>query len=100
MELYNPGSSFRYTSSWNPTRTHPATGVIRPHRGEDWGAPSGTPIPAAGAGKVVFKGNMSGYGNVVVLEHANGAEIVHTLYAHMSAESPLAMGGQWIKVQR
>lgn len=92
MELYNPGSPFHYTSGWSLTRTHPVTGLVRPHRGEDWGAPSGTSIPAAGVGKVVYKGNMSGYGNLVVLEHANGAEIVHTLYAHMSAQSPLAMG--------
>ena len=97
MELYNPGSPFHYTSSWNPTRTHPVTGVVRPHRGEDWGAPSGTSIPSAGAGKVVYKGNMSGYGNLVVLEHANGAEIVHTLYAHMSAQSPLAIGASVAK---
>ncbi|MPR04667.1 M23 family metallopeptidase [Pseudomonas sp. MAFF 212408] len=92
MELYNPGSPFHYTSRWDLARTHPVTGVVRPHRGEDWGAPSGTAIPAAGAGKVVYKGNMSGYGNVVVLEHANGEETVHTLYAHMSSASPLALG--------
>jgi beta-N-acetylglucosaminidase len=91
MELYNPGHPFHRSSPWNPARAHPVTGVIRSHRGEDWGAPSGTPIPAAGAGKVVYKGVMSGYGNVVVLEHANGSEIVHTLYAHMSAPSPLAI---------
>ncbi|WP_205983971.1 M23 family metallopeptidase, partial [Pseudomonas viridiflava] len=52
-----------------------------------------TSIPAAGAGKVVYEGTMNGYGNLVVLEHANGTEIVHTLYAHMSAPSPLALGG-------
>ncbi|WP_339456192.1 M23 family metallopeptidase [Pseudomonas sp. EA_65y_Pfl1_P120] len=97
MELYNPGSPFRYTSAWNLTRTHPVTGVVRPHRGGDWGAPSGTPIPAAGAGKVVYKANMTGYGNVVVLEHANGVEIVHTLYAHMSAQSPLVIGASVAK---
>lgn len=97
MELYNPGAPFVYTSAWNPTRVHPVTGQVRPHRGEDWGAPSGTPIPAAGDGKVVFKDSMSGYGYVVVLEHANGTEIVHTLYAHMSTASPLALGSAVVK---
>lgn len=97
MELYNPGAAFHYTSEWNPTRTHPVTGQVRPHRGEDWGAPAGTSIPAAGAGKVVYKGTMNGYGNLVVLEHANGTEIVHTLYAHMSAPSPLALGASVAK---
>lgn len=97
MELYNPGAPFHYTSAWNPTRVHPVTGLVKPHRGEDWGAPSGTPIPAAGAGKVVYKGSMNGYGNLVVLEHANGSEIVHTLYAHMRTPSPLAMGSSVAK---
>jgi predicted chitinase len=97
MELYNPGSPFRYTSEWNPNRTHPVTGVVRPHRGEDWAAPSGTPIPVAGDGKVVYKGNMAGYGNLIVIEHANWAEIVHTLYAHMSVASPLAIGSSVAK---
>lgn len=92
MELYDPGSSFHYTSSWNPARVHPVTGVVSPHRGEDWGAPSGTPIPAAGPGKVVYKGSMAGYGNLVVLEHAIGEETIHTLYAHMRSASPLALG--------
>ncbi|WP_424822616.1 M23 family metallopeptidase, partial [Pseudomonas viridiflava] len=97
MELYNPGAAFHYTSEWNTNRTHPVTGQVRPHRGEDWGAPAGTSIPAAGAGKVVYKGTMNGYGNLVVLEHANGTEIVHTLYAHMSAPSPLALGASVAK---
>lgn len=97
METYNPGPLFKYTSAWNPSRAHPVTGVIRPHRGEDWGAPSGTLIPAAGDGKVVYKGEMNGYGNVVVLEHANSKEIVHTLYAHMEAESPLSLGNSIAK---
>lgn len=92
MELYNPGPLFRFTSHWNLKRIHPVSRESRPHRGEDWAAPAGTPIPAAGNGKVVYNGNMSGYGNVIVLEHANGAEIVHTLYAHMSVASPLALG--------
>lgn len=67
MELYNPGSPFRYTSEWNPNCTHPVTGVVRPHRGVDWAAPSGTPIPVAVDGKVVYKGNMAGYGKLVVI---------------------------------
>ncbi len=97
METYNPGPLFKYTSAWDPSRAHPVTGAIRPHRGEDWGAPSGTLIPAAGDGKVVYKGEMNGYGNVVVLEHANNKEIVHTLYAHMEAESPLSLGNSIAK---
>lgn len=97
MELYNPGAPLRQASDWNPLRPDPVTRGIRPPRGEDWGAPTGSPIPAAGAGKAVYKGNMSGYGHVVVLEHANGTEIVHTLYAHMNTASFLALGSSVAK---
>lgn len=49
----------------------------------DIGAPSGTPIYAAAAGKVVVarNGYNGGYGNLVIVQHPNGTE---TRYAHMS----------------
>lgn len=50
-----------------------------PHNGIDIGAPVGEPIHAALDGKVVFVGVQRGYGNVVVLEHA---DYVMTVYAH------------------
>ena len=55
MATYNPGSGFTLTSPWNPTRTHPVTGIVQPHRGQDWAAPAGTGIPAAADGVVVYK---------------------------------------------
>ncbi len=42
---------------------------------------SGTPIHAAGEGKVAFKGWQGGYGNVVILQHGGHYS---TLYGHMS----------------
>lgn len=89
--VYNPGSAFTLTSTWNPNRRHPVTHEVRAHRGDDWAAPTGTPIPAAASGVVVFKGVMNGYGNVVILEHIIDGDVVHTWYAHMNAPSPLAM---------
>ena len=50
--------------------------------GLDIRALSGTPVAATGGGVVVYAGRMSGYGNMVVVDH--GFEL-KTVYAHLSA---------------
>ena len=71
----------RISSNFNPRRRHPILNTIRAHRGVDYAAPRGTPIKAAGDGKVIFRGKKSGYGNAVILQHGGN---ITTLYAHMS----------------
>ena len=71
----------RISSNFNPKRRHPILNKIRAHRGVDYAAPAGTPIKAAGDGKIIFRGKKSGYGNVVILQHGGN---ITTLYAHMS----------------
>ncbi len=71
----------RVSSRFNPNRRHPVLNRIRAHRGVDYAAPIGTPVKAAGDGRVRFRGVKGGYGNVVELAHANG---VMTVYGHMS----------------
>jgi murein DD-endopeptidase MepM/ murein hydrolase activator NlpD len=57
------------------------------HPGLDFPAPSGTPVSAAGRGRVVFAGwDSSGYGKLVVIEHPQG---VRSMYAHLSQISVL-----------
>jgi murein DD-endopeptidase MepM/ murein hydrolase activator NlpD len=52
------------------------------HSGLDFPAPSGTPVSAAGSGRVVFAAlHASGWGKLVVVKHRSG---VRTLYAHLS----------------
>ena len=52
------------------------------HSGLDLLAAAGTPVRAAGAGTVTFAGwSAGGYGNLVVIDHANG---VSSWYAHLS----------------
>ena len=62
-------------------RTHPVYGDTRVHAGVDISAPTGTPIHAAGPGRVLWAGPRGGYGNMVVVDHGNG---LATLYAHQS----------------
>ena len=58
-------------------------GMSSTHKGVDLAAPTGTPIYAAASGKVLTArmGWNGAFGNMVILQHANGAK---TLYAHMS----------------
>ena len=53
----------------------------RLHAGIDIAASSGTLIRAAAAGRVVYAGWMSGYGNLVAIDHGGG---VSTAYGHQS----------------
>ena len=76
-----PADFTRISSNFNPKRRHPILNTIRAHRGVDYAAPRGTPIKAAGDGKVIFRGTKSGYGRVVILQHGGN---ITTLYAHMS----------------
>ncbi len=71
----------RVSSNFNPRRRHPILNTIRAHRGVDYAAPRGTPIRAAGDGKVIFRGTKNGYGKAIIVQHGGN---ITTLYAHMS----------------
>lgn len=72
---------FTHISSYFGNRTHPVLHRIRHHKGVDYAAPTGTPVKATGDAKVVFAGQKSGYGKVIVLQHGSKYS---TLYAHLS----------------
>ena len=71
----------RISSRFNSSRKHPVLGIVRAHKGTDYAAPTGTPIWAAGNGRVQFAGRKGGYGNVVIIDHGKG---ISTVYGHMS----------------
>jgi murein DD-endopeptidase MepM/ murein hydrolase activator NlpD len=79
--LRAPVEFTRVSSVFNPHRMHPILNLIRGHMGTDYAAPTGTPVHAAGDGRVSFAGRRGGYGNAIVLAHTKG---ISTLYGHMS----------------
>jgi murein DD-endopeptidase MepM/ murein hydrolase activator NlpD len=70
----------RKTSGFS-VRLHPIFQTTQAHRGIDYAAPTGTPALSVGDGVVDFAGTQNGYGNVVIVRHANNHS---TLYAHLS----------------
>ena len=62
-------------------RLHPIFQTLQKHNGVDYAAPSGTPTYTVGDGVVDFAGVQGGYGNMVIVRHANGHS---TVYAHLS----------------
>jgi murein DD-endopeptidase MepM/ murein hydrolase activator NlpD len=71
----------RISSNFKLARKHPILGKMRAHKGTDYAASSGTPIYAAGDGKITFSGTKGGYGRTVIIKHGNSIE---TRYAHLS----------------
>ncbi|KFX70365.1 peptidase M23 [Pseudomonas taeanensis MS-3] len=78
--IRTPVDFARISSRFSNGRRHPILNKIRAHKGVDYAAPRGTPIKAAGDGKIALAGRKGGYGNAVVLQHGSR---YRTLYAHM-----------------
>ncbi|MBB3066314.1 peptidoglycan DD-metalloendopeptidase family protein [Limibacillus halophilus] len=68
-------------SSGYGMRKHPILGYSKMHTGSDFAAPRGTPIYAAGNGKVLKAGRNGGYGNYIRIRHNSRYE---TAYAHLN----------------
>jgi murein DD-endopeptidase MepM/ murein hydrolase activator NlpD len=79
--LRTPLDSVRVTSGFG-MRMHPLLGYTRMHAGIDFGAPSGTPVFAAGSGVVKEERWAGGYGHWLKIEHQGGWA---TGYGHLSA---------------
>ena len=78
--IRTPVDFARISSRFSAGRKHPILNKIRAHKGVDYAAPRGTPIKAAGDGKVLLAGRRGGYGNTVIIQHGNRYQ---TLYGHM-----------------
>lgn len=81
-------------SSGYGMRRHPVLGYGKMHKGIDFAAPTGTPIYAAGDGKIQKAGRFSSYGNYVRISHRSDLD---TAYAHMSKIAPGIKPGARVK---
>ena len=78
--LASPLQFSRVTSGFQ-MRFHPILGIWKAHLGVDYAATTGTPVRSVGDGVIEFAGVQTGFGNVVIVQHANHYE---TVYAHLS----------------
>ena len=78
--LRTPVAAAHITSSFG-MRIHPLLGYSKMHKGVDFGAPTGTPIFAAGSGTVEEIGFKNGFGRFIKIRHDGHLE---TAYGHMS----------------
>ena len=74
------GEDVRLTSGFG-LRRHPLLEITKMHTGVDWAAAPGTPVIAAGRGKVIFAAAKGEYGNAIVIDHG------HALLAAFSHRS-------------
>ncbi|MBQ4837576.1 peptidoglycan DD-metalloendopeptidase family protein [Pseudoalteromonas luteoviolacea] len=87
--------NFKYISSnFNPRRLHPVTKQVRPHRGIDYAAKVGTPVVAAGNGRVTKAGYHRLNGNYVFIEHGSQytTKYLHLHKLHVKAGQKVKQG--------
>ena len=75
-------------------RKHPILGYSKMHRGIDFAAKKGTPIMAAGDGRISFAGRNGSYGKFIEIRHLNGFS---TRYGHLSKFAKKIRKGTVIK---
>lgn len=93
--LRSPLDFTRISSNFNLKRLHPIFKTTKPHRGIDYAASRGTPVYAAGDGRVVKSGFTSANGNYVVINHGTKYQ---TKYLHLHKRG--VRKGQKVKQQQ
>ncbi len=91
--LRTPINGARVSSGFG-FRKHPVLGYSKLHKGVDFAARRGTPIFAAGDGKIIYRGRYGGYGNFIKIRHNSTYQ---TAYAHMSKFNRRFRSGSQVK---
>lgn len=92
--LARPVTHARISSTFTKRRFHPILKKWKAHLGVDYAAPPGTPIMAAGSGRLSYVGRMGAYGNLIKITHDDGYE---TRYAHMRSFRKGMKRGKYVK---
>ena len=92
--LARPVKNARISSYFSKRRFHPVLKKWKAHLGVDYAARRGTPIVAAGSGRVIYSARMGSYGNLVKIRHDDGYE---TRYAHMKSFRRGIRKGKYVK---
>jgi murein DD-endopeptidase MepM/ murein hydrolase activator NlpD len=79
--LQAPVRYARISSRYTNARYHPILRITRPHQGIDYAAPVGTPVWAVADGRVIYRGEAGGFGNLLKIRHSRGYV---TYYGHLS----------------
>lgn len=85
----------RISSGFNLKRLHPVFKTTKPHRGIDYAASTGTPVYAAGDGRVTKAGYTKANGNYVFINHGQNYT---TKYLHLHKRG--VRSGQKVKQQQ
>ncbi|MFK5938496.1 MAG: peptidoglycan DD-metalloendopeptidase family protein [Sulfurimonas sp.] len=80
--LARPVRGARISSYFSKRRWHPILHKWKAHLGVDYAARRGTPVVAAGSGRIKYAARMGSYGNLIKITHADGYE---TRYAHLKS---------------
>lgn len=92
--LAKPVRGARISSRFTKRRFHPVLKKYRAHLGVDYAARRGTPVLAAGGGKVIYVGKTRGYGNLIKIRHIDGYV---SLYAHLKSFRRGMKKGKYVK---
>ena len=92
--LARPVRGARISSRFTKRRFHPILKRWKAHLGVDYAARRGTPVVAAGSGRVIHAGRLGAYGNLVKIRHDDGYE---TRYAHLKSFRRGIKRGKYVK---
>ena len=92
--LARPVKGARISSYFTKRRYHPILHKWKAHLGIDYAARRGTPVVAAGSGKIIYAKRAGSYGNLIKIRHADGYE---TRYAHLKSFRRGIRYGKYVK---